>query len=154
MTIQVDSREKKRAIKNIVATFDGRGIEWYPSKLFVGDYMSLDNARLIIDRKQNLLELCLNVCQQHKRFCAELQRANNFGIKLIILVEHGKGIKEMSDLLNWENPRLKTSPLAVSGERLYKILLAISKKYDVDFYFCDKSETGERIIELLSEGNI
>ena len=149
MTIQIDSREKARAIQKIVATFDKRGVKWFISKLPVGDYMSFDSPRLIIDRKQNLSELCGNVCQQHKRFRAELERANEYGIKLIILCEHGKSITCLSDVMHWENPRLKESPLAVSGERLYKILSAMSQKYSVDFLFCTKAETGTRIIVLL-----
>lgn len=149
MTIQIDSREKARAIQKIVGTFDKQGVKWFISKLPVGDYMSFDNPRLIIDRKQNLSELCGNVCQQHKRFRAELERANEYGIKLVVLCEHGKSITCLSDVTQWVNPRLKKSPMAVSGERLYKILSAMSQKYSVDFLFCTKAETGQRIIELL-----
>jgi ERCC4-type nuclease len=150
MVIQVDSREKARAIQKIIAEFDNRGIKWFVSKLPVGDYQSLDNPRLVIDRKQNLLELCGNVCQQHKRFKAELGRANEYGIKLIVLCEHGRGIKSLQDVMAWENPRLKESPLAVSGERLFRILTAMSSKYGVEFLFCTKQETGKRIVEILS----
>lgn len=150
MTIQIDSREKARAIQKIVAEFDSQEVRHYVSKLFVGDYMSLDNPRLIIDRKQNLSELVGNVCQQHKRFTDELKRAQEHGIKLVILCEHGGKIKSLEDVKEWVNPRLKKSPLAMSGERLYKVLLTISKKYGVDFMFCDKRQTGKKIIEILS----
>lgn len=112
--------------------------------------MSLDNPRLVIDRKQNLSELCVNVCQQHKRFVAELSRANQYGIKLVIMCEHGGAIKSMKDVAGWKNPRLKVSPMAVSGERLYKILTTIGKRYGVDFVFCDKRSTGKEIIRILS----
>ena len=149
MTIQVDSREKSRAIQKILGTFNEQNIQYFVSKLPVGDYSSLDNPRLAIDRKQNLFELCSNVCQQHARFRAELERAQQYGIKLVILCEHGGKIKSLDDVLNWENPRLKQSPLAVSGERLYKILSVMSKKYGVDIYFCNKKDTGRKIIELL-----
>ena len=149
MTIQIDSREKARAIRKILCEFERQGVQHYTSKLFVGDYMSLDNPRLIIDRKQSLQELCGNVCQQHKRFTAELKRAQENGIKVLILCEHGENIKELQDVVKWRNPRLKVSPLAVSGQRLFKILYSISKTYDVDFIFCDKHQTGKKIIELL-----
>lgn len=145
----MDTREKARAIKKILAEFDRRGLKHISSKLPVGDYMSLDNARLVIDRKQNLLELCVNVCQQHKRFKAELMRANNYGIKLIILCEHDANIKSLDDVKHWVNPRLVKSPMAVSGERLYKLLTAMSKKYNTEILFCSKKETGAKIIELL-----
>ena len=149
MTIQIDTREKQKAIQKIVAEFDKREISYFSSKLYVGDYMNLDNPRIIIDRKQNLAELCQNVVQGHKRFTRELQRAVDAGIKLIILCEHGGSIKKLEDVINWKNPRLKISPMAVSGERLYKILYSIQTKYNVDFLFCDKRNTGKRIIELL-----
>lgn len=149
MTIQIDSREKARAITKIVADFDRLGVRHYSSKLFVGDYMSLDNPRLIIDRKQNLLELCQNVCQGHKRFIGELKRAKENGIALIILCEHGCGIRELSDVAGWVNPRLKESKLAMSGQRLYKVLSTMEKSYGVKFLFCQKEQTGRKIIELL-----
>lgn len=149
MTIQIDSREHKHAITKIKAYFDKNGINYFVSKLPCGDYQDLDNARFCIDRKKDLLELCGNVCQQHKRFTNELKRANELGINLVFLVEHGENIKSLEDVRNWKNPRLKTSPLAVSGERLYKILSMLEKTYDTKFYFCTKAETGKRIIELL-----
>lgn len=154
MIIQVDTREKARAIQKILAEFDKQGIKYFSSKLPVGDYISLENAKLAIDRKQNLLELCNNVCQQHKRFIAEIERANEYGIKLVILVEHGGKIKSMDDVLDWENPRLKESPLAVSGERLYRILTMIQNKYGVEFRFCSKQITGKRIVEILSDEKV
>ena len=107
MTIFVDSREKARAIKLVLAEFDKQGIKHISNKLYVGDYQNLDNPKLVIDRKQNLNEVCNNVCQDHKRFVAEIERANEAGIKLIFLVEHGAGIKYLEDVNKWYNPRLK-----------------------------------------------
>lgn len=152
MVIQVDTREKARAIKTVLAEFEKQGVKHISSKLYVGDYMNLDNPKVIVDRKQNLNEVCCNVCQDHKRFIAEIMKANESGIKLIFLVEHGRGIKKLEDVNKWYNPRLKTSPLAVSGQRLFKILYSIKNKYGVEFLFCTKAETGKRIIELLGGG--
>ena len=50
MVIQIDSREKARAIQKIVEEFDRQGVRHPVSKLIVGDYMNYDNPRLIIDR--------------------------------------------------------------------------------------------------------
>lgn len=155
MVIQVDSREKDRAIKKILSDFDSADVKWFVSKLPVADYMNLDNPKILVDRKQNLLELANNVCQDHKRFAAELTRAKEFGMHIVVLVEHGHGIKCLADVLDWVNPRLKESPMAVSGERLFRILSTMqcnTNQYDVEFQFCDKSETGSRIIELLGGG--
>lgn len=105
MDIQIDTREKQRAIRKIIKTFDDNGVKHFSSKLLVGDYMSLDNPRLIIDRKQNLQELCGNVCQQHERFKRELLKAIDAEIQLVILVEHGPDIQSLEDVWFWENPR-------------------------------------------------
>ena len=149
MVIQIDTREKSRAIKQILRYFDNNQIKHISSKLYVADYVNLENPLVAIDRKQNLLELVQNVCQGHKRFTAELARAKEAGIKVIVLVEHGGNIKCLEDVNKWQNPRLKESPMAVSGQRLYKILYAMEKHYGVDFEFCAKHETGKRIVELL-----
>lgn len=162
MIIQIDSREKSRAIQQIIKEFDRQGVKHIISKLFVGDYMNYDNPRLIVDRKQNLTEVCSNVCQDHERFTNEIKRANNNDIQIIFLVEHGEGITSLEDVIFWKNPRgikrinvngrwtdVKTK--AVTGETLYKILSTIERKYGVRFEFCSKSETGQRILEILSD---
>lgn len=149
VTVQIDSREKPRAITRILAEFQKQGVKYYTSKLYVGDYMNLDNPRLVIDRKQNLNEVALNVCQEHKRFIDELIRARDAGIHLIILVEHGRSIETLEDVIWWDNPRLQVSPKAMTGEKLYKIMYTISEKYGCEWAFCQKANTGKKILELL-----
>lgn len=165
MNIQVDSREHKSEWERIKAQFDDLKVDYFRSKLYVGDYQSLDNPRLVIDRKKDLQELCGNVCQQHDRFKAELVRAVQNGIKIVILCEHGEDIKSIEDVYFWKNPRkhkviyktvdgkrIKTvvSEKAVDGSQLYKSLCTIRDRYNVDFVFCAKEETGKRIVEILS----
>ena len=164
MNIQVDSREHESEWKRISKQFDDLGVKYFRSKLYVGDYQSLDNPRLVIDRKKDLQELCGNVCQQHERFKAELVRAMQNGIKIVILCEHGEDIQTMEDVYFWQNPRKyqmrwKTvdgkrikeviSAKAVDGCQLYKSLCTIRDRYNVDFVFCKKNETGQKIIEIL-----
>lgn len=149
MIIQVDTREKAKAIRQIMRTFDAQGIKHVTSKLYVGDYMNMDNPHLVVDRKQNLLEVSNNVCQDHERFRAELKRAAECEIKVIVLVEHGEGIASLEDVIFWQNPRLATSPKAMTGERLYKILRTLQRKYGCEFAFCEKKDTGKEIIKWL-----
>lgn len=151
MTIQIDSREHEHAIKRIKEGFDKAGIKWFVSKMPCGDYQSLDNARFCIDRKQSLQELTGNICQQHERFRAELIRAQELGITLVFLVEHGLDIKTLSDVRDWKNPRLSVSPMALDGLALYKRLVTIENKYGTRFHFCTKQDTGKRIIQLLTD---
>lgn len=160
MIIQIDSREKAKAIQKIIAEFDRQGIKHPVSKLMVGDYMNYDNPRVIVDRKQNLTELCSNVCQDHDRFRRELVIAQENGIQLIILCEHGKDIKSLEDVIFWKNPRSEkrkkidgkwqtVNTNAMKGDVLYKILTTLQEKYGVRFEFCDKDETGRKIVEIL-----
>lgn len=146
-----DTREKPQAVGKINLKLEQNGYKIVRSKLITGDYQLLDNPYYVIDRKQNLLELCGNVCQQHKRFKAELQRANELNIKVCVLVEHGENINSLEDIKAWINPRLKMNPKATTGEILYKILFTMKELYNVDFEFCKKGETGLRIINLLEE---
>ena len=167
MTIQVDSREHKSELKRIQKQLDRLDVSYFVSKLYVGDYMSLDNPRLVIDRKKDLQELCGNVTQQHERFRSELVRAQKNGIHLVILCEHGEGIQDLTDVIFWQNPRLEEMewvmrdghpmkvykyPKATRGDQLYKSLCTIADRYDVEFRFCDKSETGREIVRILGGG--
>ena len=167
MTINVDTREHASEWTRIQKQFDDLEVKYFRSKLYVGDYMSLDNARLVIDRKKDLQEICGNVCQQHERFKKELLRAIDAQIQIIFLIEHGPDIQTLEDVYFWQNPRKheirwrynKTtgkrekyfiSQKAVDGQQLYKSLCTIRDRYGARFEFCNKQETGKRIIELLS----
>lgn len=169
MTIQIDSREKARAIRQIVADFDRMNVTHFVSKLPVADYMNLDNPRLVIDRKQNLAEVAVNLSDVPKkdkdgrfkrdiqgkplsewnRINRELQRAHELGIQMIFLVEHGHDVRCLSDVRKWVNPRLKEHPLTMSGERLYRRMDVLERKYGVRWEFCEKKNTARRIVELL-----
>lgn len=164
MQIIVDTREHKSEWNRIGKQLDELGVKYFRSKLYCGDYQSMDNTRLVVDRKKDLQELCGNVCQQHERFKAELVRAIEQGIKIVILCEHGEDIKSLEDVWFWQNPRkhkpvwktingqrVKTvvSEKAVDGHQLYKSLCTIRDRYNVDFVFCTKEETGKKIVEIL-----
>lgn len=149
MTIQIDSREHKWELARIQRQLTALGCKTIVSKLYVGDYQSLDNPRLVIDRKKDLQEICGNVTQQHERFQRELLRAQEAEIQLIILIEHGDDIQTLEDVYFWDNPRLSKSPKATTGKSLYRLLCTIRDRYNVRFEFCTKRETGQKIMELL-----
>ena len=148
--IIVDTREKPRAIVKILAEFDRRGVEYVRQKLDFADYADPDRLPgIVIDRKQNLNEVASNVTVDRKRFVREIERCNRAGCRMILLVEHGNQIRELKDVIGWKNQRLKQSPYAVSGERLYRIMKAMEIYYGIEWLFCNKQSTGRRIIELI-----
>ena len=149
MEIIVDTREKPRAIVRILAEFDRQGVTVVRRALSFADYWNPDNPGVIIDRKRNLLEVAANVVQGRARFLREVERCNCAGCHLIVLVEHSNRIRTLEDVIQWKNPRLKESPLAVDGERLYRIMHNTASRYGFQWAFCDKVHTGKRIIEML-----
>ena len=149
MVIIVDTREKPRAIVKILAEFDRQGVTVVRRALNFADYWNPDNPGVVIDRKQTLSEVCMNVTYDRKRFVREIERCKRSGCRLIVLVEHGGKIRKIENVIEWRNPRLRSSPYAVTGERLFKIMKAMGEFYGFEWAFCDKNHTGQKIIELL-----
>lgn len=166
IVVQIDSREKTHAITHITKYFDMNNIKYYTNKLLVGDYCNLINATVIVDRKQNLIELQGNITQSHERFRNELIKAQECGIKLIILIEEPK-IKSLEDVRdNYINPRMKQWSIAkkralnkglefkqrppLSGKHIYEILKTMESKYGCKFMFSRKENMAETIIKLLT----
>lgn len=150
MIIQIDTREKDRAIKKIIAEFDRQGIKYISSKMFVGDYCDLSNPLVIIDRKQNIAELAQNATSQHDRFKRELLRLDEIGGKMYILVEQekidGVKIQSLEDVMMWK-PRFGK----IIGLQIYRILSAWRHKHNIEYVFCSKANTGKEIIRLLED---
>ena len=143
--IIVDSREKPQAIRGILAYFNRNGIEYEIRGMETGDYMQDGHPERIIDRKQSLDELARNLLSKDRaRFYREVRRAHAAGTQLIILCECGAKYRDTAVLKAWRSFYGKTD-----GKGLYEAILAAIMAYGVQFYFCDKRDTGRRIVELL-----
>jgi len=144
-----DTRNKPGKHDNVENYLRDNGHTIIRSKMYVGDIALLHDQSVCIDLKQNLQEVCSNICQQHVRFRNELIRAQEANIRLLFLVQHSRSIRTLSDVRHWRNPRLSVSPYALNGPALYQRLVTIENRYGTTFHFCDKSKTGEMIVELL-----
>lgn len=143
--ILCDSRERKNS--HIIAYFDRHGVEHERTALKTGDYMLEGQPLRIIDRKQSLGELCINLCSRDRiRFYKEIRRAHDAGIQLVILCEHGGTIKSLADVPRWSNPHG-----SVTGRKLQDEIYKLEVGYNVPVLFCDKRSTGRRIIEILTQ---
>lgn len=149
--IYVDTREKPRAIEKILSYFNREKIDIVRQKLDEGDYKLDPDGSVTVDRKQNLIEVAHNLTWDRDRFQRELRRCTDKGVTIYVLVEHGGAIRSLADVAKWRNPRLKTSPKAVSGPQLYKLMLTWAAKYGVRWRFCDKRSTGKEIMRILTE---
>lgn len=162
-----DTRDKPGKHDNVDSFLLAQGHKIVRSKLFVGDISLLDNQSVCIDLKQGLNEVESNLTHQHERFRAECIRAQENGIRLIVLVQE-KGIQALDDVATWRNPRRtrwdkisqehafgrklhieisKKPPL--SGETMAKQMRAMNERYQVEWAFCAKEETGRKICALL-----
>ncbi len=149
MTYLFDTREKKNA--HIKAYFDSHNIPYEPAALKVGDYQIKGKPEVSVDRKQDLGELCQNLTspKDKGRFWREVRRAQDQGIKLIVLCEHGGQVRSISDVAKWKNKYG-----SVSGRQLMDKIYQVHISYGVDFLFCDKLQTAKTIIRILRNGGV
>lgn len=144
----VDTREKGN--KKILEYFDKINQDYIISKLDFGDYQYFKDNKIVIDRKDSLLELSHNLCNtlEHERIKREIQRAKDNNVQqFIFLIGEGK-IKTTKDIENWTSPHTQ-----VKGSTLLKIMQTMKNKYKIKFMFCSKKEMGKNIIKLLEGVN-
>ena len=151
----IDTREKPKAITDIVKAIDEAGIPHTSTKLLFGDYMDYNRPGLVIDRKQTIAELAKNVTgdkEERARFRAELERAKAAGARLVILVEQNKykdrdrwvSVRDVSDLMLWTGPYTK-----IRGEKVFRVLSDLIYRYDIEVVFCNRKQTGKKILEII-----
>lgn len=150
--IEIDSREKPKAITSIIKYFEHNDIKYVTNKLLFGDYRDYNKPGIVIDRKHNIAELAQNCTREHDRFRRELERARDAGATLYILVEqnmyvsHGDKIRveTISDLIRWTSKYT-----IVKGEKVFRVLVKWTKEFPLKVVFCSKQQTGRKIIELI-----
>jgi ribosome-associated protein len=151
MVIQEDTRQKtgKHNIKH--EHFEKLGVELLRCKLPFGDYAA--PPAVSIDTKENMDEIASNICgSAHRRFIDECKLAKAAGCQLIILVENEVGIRDISEVHEWVNPRVIYSDKCVQGPRLQKAMETISERYGTRFMFCRPEESAEKIREIIENG--
>lgn len=164
MVIQVDTREQKNShIEQYFKDHNQKFIRW---GMYVGDYQRVDDGTFVIDKKYGLAEVYGNIVNDHDRFRNECIKARDAGISITFLVEQ-KDCHCLADVANWKNPRIKKyeklkadkekglkvnipSKPPMSSEKLMKCMITMSEKYGINWLFCDKKDTAQIIIDLLS----
>ena len=174
MIILEDTRQQANRHNEKHSFFERNGIEIKRTKLYVGDYTLPTNQSICIDSKFSIQELIGDICgKSHERFRNELIRAQESHIKLIILVEDNGGYCDrkntiynesvtcINELFGWKHPRLfilqggrQKYPNATKGATLAKALLTMQEKYDCQFLFVKKENSGAKIVELLMESEV
>lgn len=151
MVILEDTRQKVGKHDTKESWFADNDVELVRSKLFAGDYCL--PPTVAIDTKQNLMEIAGNMCgnvAERRRFREECKTAQNAGCRLVFLVEHGKTVTELTDLIG--RRIMLGSGKVVDGEQLFNAMNTMSARYGCSFEFCLPELAGQRIKEILENG--
>lgn len=148
----IDTREKPKATEAIMKQIREAGIRYERTKLLFGDYMDWGRPHIVVDRKQNIAELAKNCTSEHERFRKELERAQRANSELVILVEQNRyrdrdrwiRVETIEDIMLWSSPHT-----TIRGEKVYRVLRSWMAKYPIRVEFCDKRQTGRRILEII-----
>lgn len=154
-TVIVDSRQQdgKHTIKH--RQMQDIGYKLLTSKLPLGDYAFIDNLSVVVDTKKDILELITDMHKDHIRFRNECILAQKNKIQLFILVEE---IPPNNRIDEWKSPIWKSDTKYHKKNQkvtntdmvaFRKSLITMQEKYGVKFLFCNKSDTGKKIIEIL-----
>lgn len=170
MTIIEDVGQKTGQHDNISSWCDSNGVILRRQKLNVGDYQL--PPRVAVDTKKGMQEIYSDVVTDHDRFRNECIRAQEDGIRLVILIEDDK-ITNLEEASEWVNPRIvkwerenkflieaqksgrllshKIPKSPVPSDRLVGMMRAMTLKYGVEWQFCKPEKTGEEIYRILTE---
>lgn len=137
MKIKVDNREKEN--EHIIKIFEQQQIEYITNKpCSIGDYCNLEKPNIFIERKASWLEFAGNCGKAHDRFKRELERLDECGGKLFIMVEEKTLIEE------WKNQHSK-----MNGKIMAKIIECWKRKHNIEIVQTTKENAGYLILELL-----
>lgn len=81
-----------------------------------------------------------------RQFLYERKIRKEFGIP--------KGADFQTEVAELKSHGAKIVRGPTTGEELYKAMVTMSEKYGVEWVFCEKKDTGKRIVELLGGANI
>lgn len=125
------------------------------SKLPFGDYCTL--PAVAVDTKASIAELAADIDQQHDRFRRELKGARDAGVRLVVLVENGYGVRDLGGLAAWDEPaadfaRRVRAVRPIRGARLARACATMAERYGAEFLFCAPDEAAGVIAGILFEG--
>ena len=168
-----DTRNPVQKHKNIHRWAEANGVKIIRSKLLVGDYTLPRAMAVCVDTKASLQEVYSNLVQDHERFRAECELAQDAGIRLVILVEGEAWAHSVDDVARWRNKRRedwfrlhaahqagrllklripKAPP--IDSERLAQMMRTMAERHGCEWKFCGKDDTGSVIWELLNQTGV
>lgn len=152
--IECDTRQQKES--HIIKYFADNNIRFIKNKLYAGDYKLVNSAKIIVDTKKDLLELCGNLTKttEHERVKREIECAKEIGCERFIFLIADPQIKFVDEVYTWKRPlnwKTKKYRTQVQPATLQKIMQTMATKYGVEFLFCTKEQMGKYVVDLLTD---
>jgi hypothetical protein len=121
-------------------------------RLEVGDYMLgtfkkgefVPCGKRSVDTKQSLDELASDLYKDKLAFDKKYRKCFDNDIELYVLVE--QEVKDLSDIVSWSSKHTR-----VNGRMLLDMIDRVRKSYGVKFMFCNKKQTAQTIINILTD---
>ena len=152
MILFEDTRNKIGKHNNVLTYCKENEIGIIRKKLDVGDYMLEGNDKISVDTKMSLTELAYDFGRDKSRFWREVRRAYRTGVKLYVLTETNN-IKKIEDIANWKNPMSYVNKYILPAREVMERIYRCHISYGVEFVFCKRTETGQKIMEILTKNN-
>lgn len=102
------------------------------------------DGKVAVDTKANIEELASDLYQDKKNNHKKYKKGVKAKIRLVVLIE--EPIKSFVELSKWRSIHSK-----MTGRYLLDLMDEVEFSFRVKFYFCNKEQTGEMIIDLLEE---
>lgn len=143
--------------------WSSHGVDVVRHKLETGDYMA-PGSSATVDTKASLLELAMDLGRDHRRFRAELERARDAGLSMVVLTEVPV---TLDDVARWPGycqdcplyaarrchpsvgrcPRFRRVPM--QGSTMARQMRTMAGRYGCRFMFCDPGESARTVCDLL-----
>jgi ERCC4-type nuclease len=107
-------------------------------EMLFGDSETI-KGHVVVERKQDLVELSQCFCQSRERFEREFQRAKENGATVYLLVEDA----------NWENLINGKYATRFNSKAFFASITAWMARYDIKIIFCKSETSGKMIKEIL-----
>ncbi len=148
------------------AWWSSHGVDVVRHKLDTGDYMTVGSP-VTVDTKASLAELVMDVGSDHRRFRAEMVRARDSGLHLVVLVESSPRFAEPGELARWPgrcsecrhyrrrecHPSLRSCRryryVPMQGAVLAETIGTMADRYGCEFRFCDPEDSARIVCDLL-----
>lgn len=149
--------------------WESHGVTVERRKLDFGDYM-VEGSNISVDTKRNIQEVAQNLGRDHARFVREIERANDAGCLLVVLIDSAGRYREVPDIARWtstvclrcQRKRMGWCDPSTSmgcathhghkpmqGVTVVKIMKRLEEKLMVRFEVVHPAHSAQRICEIL-----